>query len=84
MKKSYKHNEFSDRICEKKNCITKLKRRRVEEHKDTLCYKCNIIDKLKTGKWNNYAGKLRRAGLISRQQADTQPKKYQQAGTCPA
>ena len=84
MKKSYKHNHLSDRICEKKSCNTRLKKRRVEEHNDTVCYKCWLKSQLRLGRWNNYTGKLRRAGLINRQQADTQIKKQHPAGTCPA
>lgn len=84
MKKTYSYNEFSSRICERKSCNTKLKKRRVEEHNDTLCYKCNLRAKLKTGKWANAIGKLRRAGLISRHQAEAAKAKIQQqAGTCP-
>lgn len=41
MKKSYKQNEFSDQICQGKNCRRRLKRRRVEEHNDTHCYRCH-------------------------------------------
>jgi hypothetical protein len=41
MKKGYKHNELSDRVCEAKGCNKRLKKRRVEEHNDSLCFDCN-------------------------------------------
>ena len=63
MKKSYKFNELSDQICQRKSCTRKLKKRRVEEHGDTLCYKCYLISKMNDGHWNYHPGKLKRAGL---------------------
>ena len=63
MKKSYKNDEFSEQVCQGKNCKRRLKRRRVEDHNDTLCYKCNIVSKLNLGRWNWHPGKIKRAGL---------------------
>lgn len=64
MKKSYKFNELSGQVCQGKDCGTRLKQRRVEEHGDTLCYKCHVRKGLKAGKWNNHIGKLKKAGLV--------------------
>jgi superfamily II helicase len=41
MKKGYKFDDLSDKVCETKGCYRLLKRRRVEVHDDTICYRCS-------------------------------------------
>lgn len=63
MKKSFKFNELSDKVCEGKDCDRKIKMRRHVEYWDTLCYRC-YQRKLKAAGYGhrNLKANVRKAG----------------------
>jgi len=50
MKKNYKYDDLSDKVCAGRHCTRALKKRRVEVHGDTLCYRCSQKNKRRLGK----------------------------------